>query len=439
MKNVQMQILPLRDALPAGQGFTLPVVIRVLPGQSEIVAQRPPLNLALVLDRSGSMSGRKLSLAKSAACNLVSNLNNRDRVAIIAFDSEVTCVAESAPVTDIEALHRKIGSIQTAGNTALHQGWVEGGLQVSQHLANDRLSRVILLTDGQANVGETVPATLATHAQGLAERGVSTTTMGIGDDYDEVLLEGMARSGDGNFYHIQSSAQFEQFFNLELMGLANLVGSKVRLHLNYRNGVTAQILNKLDRDTKANSSGGVLARLLGRPKVTSDDTLVLPNLISEVPVEIAAILTVERVAPSGPMSLLDLRLTWDDRKGKSEQEITENFALPVVTPAQLSDHPERPDVIEKVVLQEIAALKLEANERIRAGKFDSAGRRLQKARALVMESPQTPEMIAELGDLDYIQEFLERGQYAAASKHTYYQAHQRSHSKTDYSSGRDTR
>lgn len=438
MNPVQMSIIPLRSAVPAGRGSNLPLLVRIVPPTNERALQRPPLNLSLVLDRSGSMSGGKLQLAKDAACNLVSNLGARDRVSIVAFDDEVTCMAPSAPVTDVAALHAAINAIHTAGQTALHQGWVEGGLQVSQHLSKDTTSRVILLTDGQANVGERNPDVLASHARGLAERGVSTTTMGIGDDYDELLLEGMARAGDGNFYHIQSSAQFEQFFGLELNGLANLVGSKVRLELMPRAGVIPRVLNKLDRESGGKPASGMLARLLGRQKEQANDTLILPNMIAELPIEVCMVLALEGVPLEGRMDLLKLRLSWSDTDGHS-RDLAGSLELPVVSAPRLAEFPEDAEVAERVVLLEVASLKLEANEAIRAKEFELARKALQKARALVKESPQTPEMVAEGADLDYIQRFVDRGQYASVSKHAYYQSHQRSHSKTSYSSGRETR
>lgn len=438
MKPVQLNIVPLRAAVPAGRASNLPLLVRISPPANERVLERPPLNLALVLDRSGSMSGKKLQLAKDAACNLVSNLTVRDRVSIVAFDEEVTCMAPSAPVTDVAALHTAINAIHTAGQTALHQGWVEGGLQVSKYLSKDTTSRVILLTDGQANIGERNPDVLASHARGLAERGVSTTTMGIGDDYDEQLLEGMARAGDGNFYHIQSSAQFEQFFGLELNGLANLVGSRVRLELMLRAGVTPRVLNKLDRESGGKNPNGMLARLLGRQKEQANETLILSNMIADLPVEVCMVLALEGAPQDGKLELIKVRLSWLDTDGRA-QELLSALELPAVVTSRLAEFPEDAEVAEKVVLLEIASLKLEANEAIREHKFEVAKEALQKARALVKESPQTPEMVAEGADLDYIQKFLDQGQYASVSKHAYYQSHQRSHSKTTYSGGRDTR
>jgi hypothetical protein len=136
--------------------------------------------------------------------------------------------------------------------------------------------------------------------------------------------------------------------------------------------------------------------------------------------------------------MLDLRLAWVDAQG-AKRDLAESFSLPVVSGADIGQYPENAEVAEKIVLMEVAALKMDANQHLRNRKFAEAASSLEKARALVKESPQTPEMVAELSDLDYIQAFLERGQYESVSKHSYYQSHQRSHSKTSYSSGRDTR
>lgn len=440
MRYPKVEILPQRAAFSSERATSLNVLVRITPPAAERQAERPPLNLALVLDRSGSMSGPKLELAKEAACNLVSNLSSRDRVAVVAFDSTVDCIVESTLVTDKRALHGAIRSIDDAGQTALHQGWVDGGLQVARHLGREMTSRVILLTDGQANVGESDPGVLASHAGGLAERGISTTTMGIGDDYDERLLEGMARGGDGNFYHIESQAQFEQFFHLELNGLSRLMGSKVLLELSPRERVKIRVLNKLDRQSApAASLPGRLAGWLSRKSsVEAPETLRLPNLIAEVPVEVSLVLELERPSRSGFQELLSLQLSWLDPERRSG-ELRSNLGLPAVSAAELANYPVDPTVSEKAILLEIAALKLETNECIGQRNFEQAAKLLEKATRLAREASPSAEISGELSDLKYIKAFLDSRQYASASKHAYYQSHQRSHSKTSYSSGRDTR
>ncbi len=446
MNIPSIEVIPERSAICSKSDSTFKVLVRIFPPRLERKVQRPPLNLALVLDRSGSMSGAKLGLAQEAACNLVSNLTARDRVAIVSFDDTIDCVAPSALVTDVAALHRAIRKIYSGGQTALHQAWVEGGLQVGKHLSEGTLSRVILMTDGQANVGESDPDTLASHASQLAQRGISTTTMGIGADYDEVLLDGMARGGDGNFYHIESSAQFEHFFGLELMGLVNLVGSKVSFKLSPTSGVKCEVLNRLDRvapesASASRSATNLLAKFLSRSRSAESDatqTFRLPNLISEVPVEICLALQLDRTKEQASLELFELELRWQDAQQKAQSQSAQ-LALPVVSASAVTDFPENPEVMEKAILLEIAALKLQANESIRANDIEEAKSALERARSLVLAAHQTSEMVTELQDLDYIQKFLERGQFASVSKHAYYQSSQRTHSKTSFSSGREAR
>lgn len=103
--------------------------------------------------------------------------------------------------------------------TALYDCWLEGATQVSKYLQPEHLNCVILLTDGLANVGETNPDVIGNAVNGLSKRGVSTTTMGIGDDFNEDLMQGMALSGDGNYYFIQNPDQLPSIFNAELQGI----------------------------------------------------------------------------------------------------------------------------------------------------------------------------------------------------------------------------
>ena len=183
-----------------GQPLTLDVLVRITPPTLPSDQARSPLNLSLVIDRSGSMGGPKIQQACEAACFAVENLRPCDRLSVVLFDDRIETLIPSTFATDKQALLTKIRQVNARGSTALHAGWVEGGIQVSQYLNPAHLNRVILLSDGQANVGETRPDAIANDVHGLAQRGVSTTTLGIGQGYHEDLLAAMASSGDGNFF-----------------------------------------------------------------------------------------------------------------------------------------------------------------------------------------------------------------------------------------------
>jgi Ca-activated chloride channel family protein len=194
------------------------------------------------------MQGTKMHYAREAAKFAVENLLPSDRISVVLFDDRIETLVPSTLATDKNALREKISHVHSRGSTALHAGWVEGGTQVGQFLNPDQLNRVIVLSDGLANVGETRPDAIASDVHGLAQTGVSTTTLGIGDDYSEDLLAAMARSGDGNFFHIESADQLPEIFETELSGLSATLGQRVSLGVEPQaGGRVMDVLNDLDR------------------------------------------------------------------------------------------------------------------------------------------------------------------------------------------------
>lgn len=170
----------------------------------EIVA--PPLprveraaatSLVVVLDRSGSMSGDRLDHAKRALCEVVDQLSSGDTFGLITFDDQVDVAVPAGPVADRESLKSMIRAIRPGGTTNLAAGFVRG-LQEAQRLENPAGVRVLLISDGHANVGVTDPAVLGAKAGGLVERRITTSTLGMGLGYDERILSAVARLGGGN-------------------------------------------------------------------------------------------------------------------------------------------------------------------------------------------------------------------------------------------------
>src|SRR5262249_9263480 len=112
--------------------------------------------------------------------------------------------------------------IHAGGTTNLCGGWQQGGKHVAQHFSQQQVNRVLLLTDGQANVGTTDTPTLVKYAQEKAAAGVATTTLGLCKSFNEDLLIGMARAGEGNYYYVESHDDLQQIFSIELEGLSSL-------------------------------------------------------------------------------------------------------------------------------------------------------------------------------------------------------------------------
>ncbi len=232
-----------------------PLIERLLPSQRtlEIIVRppaaaqsnaRPPLNLALVLDRSGSMSGDKLEYVKTAAVQLLELLSERDRVAVVAYDDQVSLVSSSEAINPATRarLQQRIQAIRSGGSTNLSDGWLSGCREVAQHLAQGQLNRALLLTDGLANCGIQDAEELAVHARNLYSQEISTSTFGVGEGVNEHLLEAMSTTGGGSYYYIGSPHEIPGIFQAEFSELAAATARDVEIHLEVPAGVAAQVL-----------------------------------------------------------------------------------------------------------------------------------------------------------------------------------------------------
>ena len=205
-------------------------------------ATRAPVNLSIVLDRSGSMSGAKLDTAKRAVTEAMTHLQSTDRFSVIVYDDQVDVVIESTAATEEakQAALRRLWEIEARGSTDLGGGWLRGCEQIAGHLMEQGVNRCLLLTDGLANVGMTDPAELATHAAELRARGVSTTTFGVGNDFDERLLANLADAGGGHFYYISDVAQIRDAITSEVGETLEVVARDVSLEVLARDEIEVE-------------------------------------------------------------------------------------------------------------------------------------------------------------------------------------------------------
>jgi Ca-activated chloride channel homolog len=194
---------------------------------------RDPVNLAFVLDRSGSMSGRKLEFAKRAVETAIEALLPTDRFAVVCYDDRIDVVVEGTNASreaKTNAVER-LRDIDARGSTDLGGGYLRGAEQVATALSAQGVNRVLLLTDGLANQGITDPTELSRHATELRARGVTTTTFGVGEDFDEALLQSMADAGGGHFYFIGSAVQIQDHIASEVGELLEVVARDVVLEI----------------------------------------------------------------------------------------------------------------------------------------------------------------------------------------------------------------
>lgn len=209
-----------RTLIRAAAESTRYLHVRVAAPAAATTTRRPPINVALVLDRSGSMSGDKLRRAVRSAIAALRHLTPADRFSVVSFDSHVTLEVPATWATPdaIAEATEVLRRLRTGGSTALADGWLRGVEQVAlgENLPGLELHRVLLLTDGQANVGEQDPARLAEIAAELRTRGVRTSTFGIGAGFNEELLAAMADAGGGNFHFLDTPEAEERMLAAEI-------------------------------------------------------------------------------------------------------------------------------------------------------------------------------------------------------------------------------
>ncbi len=202
-----------------------------LTADSDETVKRAPLNLSFVLDRSGSMSGSKLEQCKQAVRYAVSHLAGSDQASIVLFDDRVDVLVPHGKVTSKDGVYRAIAGVQVRGNTNLSAGWSQGAEFVARETGDGIVSRVLVLTDGQANAGVTAPPELCHMGSEWRRKGVSTTTIGCGAGFNEDLLRGMADAGGGNFHYVETAEEAPTIFARELNTLLRLAAQNLRLHV----------------------------------------------------------------------------------------------------------------------------------------------------------------------------------------------------------------
>jgi Ca-activated chloride channel family protein len=185
------------------------------------------MNLALVLDRSGSMMGEPLDCAKNAASLLLRRVWPEDAVSVVVYDHEVGTLIAQATDTNHQRAAELIRDVDARGMTNLSGGWLRGRDLTEEGLLDGGVNRVILLTDGCANQGITDPHLLTEMCREAAAKGITTTTIGFGPHYDEDLLRAMADAGRGSAYYVERADQTSGIFEEEVEGLLSLVAQNV--------------------------------------------------------------------------------------------------------------------------------------------------------------------------------------------------------------------
>ncbi|MEZ6061131.1 MAG: VWA domain-containing protein [Planctomycetaceae bacterium] len=235
--QVKLDVTPVRGVLKAGDKQTTWIRVGLEGFQLESEKQRPPVNLAIVLDKSGSMQGDKIQQAINGAIDALSLLGPNDIVSVITYDSTVNVLVPATKLTDKESVAAAIRGITAGGNTALFAGVSKGAAEVRKFLEKERVNRVILLSDGLANVGPSAPGELGALGATLLEENISVSTLGLGLGYNEDLMVALAAKSGGNHQFIEKATELADIFRREFDDVLSVVAQEIDVKITIPEGI----------------------------------------------------------------------------------------------------------------------------------------------------------------------------------------------------------
>lgn len=267
-----------------------------------------PLNLVLVIDKSGSMAeDDKMSRVKASLRTLVGKLRPDDIVSIVVFDSEAAVLFPAARIGDGLELRRAIDCIEPEGSTNLHGGLMLGYREAQKNFRKDATNRVILLTDGIANVGTVDPMKIAAESSEFNGQGLDLSTIGVGLNLNNDLLRTLAKSGRGLYHFVSDYKDIEKVFVNEVQSLISQVARKVEVNVDYDTNLQVEKIYGYAPRLRANGFS-----------ITMDN---MNNGLTQV------IMTRFRAKDPAKTSTVKVRLTYSDVQGKRTVEEVQEIRL----------------------------------------------------------------------------------------------------------------
>ena len=354
--------------------------------------KRLPLNVVLVLDRSGSMSGAKIRNVREAATYVIDALQPGDTVSVVSFSAGVQVLQPAALVESINrgGLKRRILRLRDSGSTNMLAALAEGIAQAGVHASTERVNRVILLSDGLPDKQDgLVPLA----ASGLP-KGIFLTTMGVGADYNETLMSHLADAGNGNYYFIEKAAEIAGIFQRELQDLMAVVAREGVVTVQLAEGVTVEQVYGYESSARP-------GRL----------TIPVGDLFGGARADILVRLKTPAGAAAAKMPVASVRFAYhdavDNRGARADAEVHQEVTT---NEARVGSEVDR-DVGGKVVRVQAAEAKKEAMRLYEAGRGDEARRVLRSRGAAVRTSAGTmadaDEAASEAAELDDLSRELE--------------------------------
>lgn len=356
--------------------------------------RRPALDVAFVLDRSGSMSGERIELVKQALLSALPILQSTDRIAVVIFDNEIDVLlplTEATTPTRV-VLESRLRQVEAHGGTNLSDGWLTGCQQLATAApiatGGPRIQRVVLLTDGQANDGITDLQELVQHANVIRRSGITTSAMGVGHGYNELLLEQMVAAGGGNNQFIQSPTVAQEAFATELSELGSTLLLNPQLRLILPRGLSATLANQF-------------------PTTVEDQqlTIDLRHLAAGDQVDLILLVTAEPWSQSGTLAVTG---DWNATLATSGQLVTGRFDVSTLTIGSADDAATASvnqavtvmRTLEESLAEQREALRLDRQHDFASSRamFAASHQRVSQARAMAVDAGVESSTLSRLAE-----------------------------------------
>lgn len=367
--------------IPAGEKTTIRLMLSV--GGEGKILKPMPLNLSVVLDRSGSMQGSKISKVLEATRMLAGMMQQQDVLSLVTFNDSVQTLIPNAKGPDLKGIEKILSLVTADGQTFLSGGYEEG-VRLASVARHNMVSRVMLLSDGQANQGITDRSILADMSKKNLSAHITTSTFGAGSDFDEDLMKRMAESGGGNSFYIEEPEHSEAVFREELEYMRGLVAT--------------------DCTVTFRSAAGINATLLNNYSVTEKDTWLIGDISTVEERSLVLELGISVIGKAGTeLQVGEFEVNWNSMADNGRHDSTKLQAgVRVVTAEEFEQtEPDRIVVIE-AAMQAAARAKREARVLAQQRKFDEAADILERyavaLEGLVLNDPSLNDEIKDLRD-----------------------------------------
>ena len=344
--------------------------------------KRVPLNLGVVLDRSGSMSGSKIEKAKKAVEFIVGNLTKTDIFSLVIYDDRIDTLIQANQLSEKATALSKIRNITARSMTDLHGGMIEGVKQISVNKNAEYRNVEFLLSDGLANVGITAKEKIALSAKNAHENeGVVISTFGIGDDFDEDMLVGIADASSGEFYYIKTADDIPKFIEKEFQGLLETIASSIKVKLKLADNV-------------------MLKRILG---VSLDEQQHRTIKLGDLRSGNDRLLILDLQVPSGELDLKKELVTFEiewipTQSDKEKIEEESSFTVLYTNNEELLES-ENQEILDNVAILETALIREKAIQLADRGNFEEAKNIMRKQQAVLKNRSSLEGASAELDSL----------------------------------------